>query len=280
MFEIVLSVIVVAAALVAGLQVWRWRDQRHAERAWRMLASKSSAPKVFDPAMVRDLPEPARRFFLFTIEPGARLSTVSEIRMGGELGLGTKASPNYAPMRAEQILAPPHGLVWRLETGRGALQIAGSDGFDGKTSWVRFWLASMVPIVRAGGSLDHARAAFGRVVAEAVFFAPAALLPQAGVSWEAVDANTARATVEQGALTQTVDVTVADNGQPIMVVIPRWTDANPDKTYRIQPFGGYLSEFRRFDGYLLPTHIEGGNFIGTEDYFPFYKADVEEIRFS
>jgi hypothetical protein len=160
------------------------------------------------------------------------------------------------------------------------MRIAGSDGFDGETSWVRFWLASLVPIVRAGGNRDHARAAFGRVVAEAVFWAPAALLPQRGVTWESVDANVARATVSRNGMTQTVDVTVAEDGQPTMVVIPRWTDANPEKTYRLQPFGGYLSDFRDFGGYKLPAHVEGGNMIGTADYFPFYIADVEDLRFT
>ena len=49
--------------------------------------------------------------------------------------------------------------------------------------------------------------------------------------------------------------------------------------YRLQPFGGFLSEFRDFDGYRLPTRVEGGNFIGTEAYFPFYKAQVDHLRF-
>jgi hypothetical protein len=159
------------------------------------------------------------------------------------------------------------------------MRISGSDGFDGETSWVRFWLMSTIPIVRAGGSTDHARAAFGRVVAEAVFWAPAALLPGDAVSWAAVSADVARATVNHRGIVQTVDVTVAEDGRPTMVVIPRWSDANPEKTYQLQPFGGVLSEFRDFDGYKLPTHVEGGNFIGTEAYFPFYKAQVDDLCF-
>jgi hypothetical protein len=76
-----------------------------------------------------------------------------------------------------------------------------------------------------------------------------------------------------------VDITVAEDGRPEMVVIPRWTDANPEKTFRLQAFGGFLSEFREFDGYKLPTRVEGGNLIGTEAYFPFYKVSVDRLRF-
>ncbi|HEY9057555.1 MAG TPA: DUF6544 family protein [Aurantimonas sp.] len=262
------------------LQAWRWSDRRRAARVWnRLAASAEASPPRFHHGLVGDLPEPARRFFLFAISPGTPLRSISEIRMAGEIGLGTKAKPNYMPMRARQILAPPAGLVWRLEAGRGALRIEGSDGFDGGTSWVRFWLFKTIPIVRVGGGQDHSRAAFGRVVAEAVFWAPAALLRGNCVKWEAVSHDVARATVCFGGMTQTVDVTVAEDGRPVMVVIPRWTDANPRKTYRLQPFGGYLSNFREFDGYRLPTRVEGGNFIGTDAYFPFYKAEVDSIRF-
>jgi hypothetical protein len=51
------------------------------------------------------------------------------------------------------------------------------------------------------------------------------------------------------------------------------------REFREQPFGGYLSGFREIAGYRLPMHVEGGNLIGTEDYFPFYKAEVERVRF-
>lgn len=56
---------IIAALLVivlVGLQLWRWSDQRHAARVWRELADRAAAsPAIFDPAMVVDLPDPARR---------------------------------------------------------------------------------------------------------------------------------------------------------------------------------------------------------------------------
>jgi hypothetical protein len=266
--------------LVGGLHAWRQSDRRHAARSWANLERVGRRPAAtFDPSSVKDLPEPARRYFLYTIQPGTAIRTVTEISMSGDIGLGTREKPNYWPMQATQILAPPHGLVWNVNAARGFMHISGSDGFERGTSWVRFWLLHAIPVVRAGGSIDHARAAFGRVVAEAVFWAPAALLPGDAVTWAAVDADVARATVRYEQFVQTVDVTVAGDGRPTMVSIPRWSDANPEKTYQVQPFGGFLSEFRNFDGYRLPTRIEGGNFIGTEAYFPFYKAHVEDLRF-
>jgi hypothetical protein len=279
MLKTLLAVAGTFVVLMAGLQLWRLMDMRAAGAAWARLATmRADLPARFDPAMVADLPEPAQRFFRFTIMPGAVLGTAVEIRMGGELSLGTKEEPRYQPMRAHQILVPPHGFVWRLDAGRGFTRVVGSDGMETNRSWVRFWLMGVAPVVRAGGNADHLRAAFGRAVAEAAFWAPAALLPQNGVAWEAVDANTARATVTYRGMTQAVDIHVDDKGGPLRVVIQRWTDANPEKQFRRQPFGGHLADFREVAGYRLPFRVEGGNFFGTDDYFPFYKAEVEEIR--
>jgi len=270
-------IVLIAAATLGG---WRYREQRLPDQAWRELAARSTeSASRFDPAMVNGLPEPARRYFHYVIYRGAPLTGAAEIYMHGELGLGDKASPRYQPMKAKQILAPPHGFVWQVRSGPAWLRISGSDGLSDGHSWSRFWLAGLLPVGRAGGTEDHRRASFGRMVGEAAFWTPAALLPGPGVTWMAVDVDTARAVVEFDGLSQSVDITVAEDGQPTMVVLPRWTDANADKAFRLQPFGGYLSEFRDFGGYRLPTRVDGGNFIGTDDYFPFFRAIVDDVRF-
>ena len=230
--------------------------------------------RYFDPAMIETLPEPARRYFLFSIFSGAPLRTAVEIEMSGELGLGDKQSPKYQEIEARQLLAPPYGLVWRVRSRA----FSGSDGATPRMSWTRFWLFGIIPFVRAGGNGDHQRSAFGRVVAEAAFWSPASLLPSESVRWENVEHDTSRAIVSFGAFEQAVDITVLESGQPVRVIIARWSNENARRKYRLQPFGGYLSEFREFDGYRLATRVEGGNLIGTPDYFPFYRARVKQIR--
>ena len=269
-----------AAAALVGVQ-WARRsaDRREAAAAWAALAGTAPQhPACFDPALVAGLPEPARRYFDFVIQPGARLGTVVEISMEGELALGTKASPRYQPMRAQQVLAAPHGLVWRVEAGSGLLRVAGSDAMIGSRSWTRFWVLGVLPVVRAGGDAAHLRSSAGRVVAEAAFWSPASLLPGPGISWSFVDADTARATVALGGWNQPVDIHVNAQGQPLWVSIPRWSNANPEGVFRVQPFGGELSDFRTVAGYRLPFRVDGGNFFGTPEYFPFYRARVLSMR--
>lgn len=266
-------------SLVLGglaLSVWRRFDHRADRKAMNRLASLQSAhPACFDSVMIANLPEPARRYFLYTIELGTPLYTVANINMTGRFGMGTKIKPNYLDMTATQTLAMPAGFVWKMRAWRSLMTLSGSDS----ESWTRFWLMGLLPVAHMGGDPDHTRSAFGRYVAEAVFWTPAAVLPGPGVSWEGLDVNCARLTVRHQGLSQSIDVTVAPNGQPTQVSFERWSNANPLKQHRLQPFGGYLSEFRSFYGFHLPTHVEAGNHFDTEHYFPFFIADVMDVEF-
>lgn len=272
-----LLILVVPIAGVLYLAAWRMLDRR-AERAEmrRLWATAIAHPRRFDPSMIADLPEPAARFFGHAIRPGTPLCRVAEIRMSGKFGLGSKDTPNYLEMTARQVLAAPEGFIWTTRIGKGAMRMSGSD--SGK--WTRFWIAGLVPVARLGGTSDHRRSAFGRYVAEAVFWTPAALLPGPGIVWEALEGDVARVTVSHDGLEQSVDVTVDAGGRAVKVSFPRWSNANADNVYRIQTFGGYLSGYREFGGFRLPTHVEAGNFFGTEDYFPFFVVEVSDVRFS
>lgn len=266
----------IICALLIGAILLRWSDHKAdaAERS-RLIKFQPTAPALFDPAMIKELPEPARRYFLFTIEAGTPLYTVADIIMDGQFSLGTKNKPDYMAMEAQQTLSSPQGFVWEMSASRGLMSISGSDS----GAWTRFRLLGLIPVARMGGGTDHARSAFGRYVAEAVFWTPAALLPRSGIVWEKVDDNTARVIVTHNELTQRVELTVDDFGRPCTVKFLRWSNTNPKKIHRLQLFGGYLSEFRKFSGFTLPSRVEAGNYFESDEYFPFFVAEVKDIQF-
>lgn len=262
------------AIVLITLILWQQLDRRADARIWSELRELAAGEReTFDHGMVAGLPEPAQRYFTYTIAVGTPLRSAFRIEMTGQIGMGTQHAPNYQPMQATQILAPPYGLVWRLKAG----PLQGSDGATPDGSWTRFWLFGLLPVVRASG-LDHHRSAFGRVVAEAAFWSPASLLPSDTVQWEAVGPDTARAVVQFGEFTQAVEITVDEDGEPTEAVILRWSNENAEKAFREQPFGGYPSEYRWFDGYKMPTRVEGGNHFGAPAFFPFFIANVTEIE--
>lgn len=265
------------ALALLGLKGLRLADSHADRESAAALRRAPASPQTFDPQQLAGLPDPARRYFLFSIRPGAPLRQVAELEMEGEISLGSKAKPDYLPMRGRQVLRLD-GFVWRVRAGTPAMWFSGSDGYVEGEGWTRFWLYTLIPIVRAGGGEDFARSAAGRAVAESVFWAPAALLPSGRVRWEPVDADTARAIVTLDGHEHRVELTVLPDGRPASVMVMRWSRENPERAWRLQPFGGTILSVREVDGYRVAAEVEGGNGFGTPDYFPFYRARVVSIR--
>lgn len=233
-------------------------------------------PPQFATSMLTEQPEGVQRYFNFSIAAGTPLYRVADIRMQGWFSLGNKQAPNYLRMSARQVLAAPTGFIWQMQAQKGWLRLSGSDS----ESWTRFWLFGIVPVARFGANADHQRAAFGRYIAEALFWSPAALLPAPGIVWRQLSSTEIEVTVQYQQLCQSAVLTLKENGEPSAVTFQRWSNANPEKIYREQPFGGYLSQFKDFAGFRLPTHVEAGNQFGSNDYFPFFIADITDVYFA
>ncbi len=276
---IAVPLIAVAAAIAA--MMLHAGDRRQADNVRAALtALRDENPPRFHPDMIADLPEIAQRYFARAIETGTPLHRVVQLQMEGTFVLGT----NPMPMRATQILAPPaRGFVWQAEIGAGLMRFAGSDGYHEpdnapRDSWTKFWMYGLVPLARISTSEDHARAAATRALLESIWV-PAALLPQYGAHWTQTGPDSAEISFDLSIDIEPMHITFDANGHPSEVVAVRWSDANPDQTYRLQPFGGRMLEMGRFQGFLIPTRVELGNQFGTADYAPFFTATVSAAQF-
>lgn len=274
--------IVIVAALVLGvgaiaLGAWaRWRDARAADVLWQALrATATSDLSPYDPAMVADLPAVARRYFGRAIAPGTPMRRQVELRMEGAFLMQGRSFP----MRAHQILAPPHGFVWKARMGSGLMRFAGSDAYQaGITSWTRFWLLGLVPLARAGNTDDHARASVTRMLSEMIWV-PVSLLPQNGAVWREAGLDRAEVSFPTNPAVEPLFLTLDAEGNVIEVVTQRWSDANPEGQYRIQPFGGRMLAHEQHQGFTIPTEVEVGNGYGTDDYAPFFRATMTRVIF-
>ena len=273
----------VAALLIAAAAVGLWvhsRDKAQAARVWAALeVAREADPPRFDPAMLADLPEVAQRYFTRAIAPGTPLHRTVRLEMEGSFIMNGTAMP----MAARQILAPPgRGFVWQAEVGSGLMRFGGSDGYhriEGvEDSWTKFWLRGLIPLARIGGTDDHARAAATRVMLEAVW-APASLLPQFGADWVQTGPDSAEVRFADVRGIEPMQITLDADGAPIEVWALRWSDANPERVHRLQPFGGRMLEMARHQGFLVPSRVELGNMWGTPAYAPFFLATITRAEF-
>lgn len=230
----------------------------------------------FDSSLVAELPEIAQRYFAHAIAPGTSLYTTVRLEMEGSFLLGDKSGFQTYAMRARQILAPPSEFVWLASMRSGIMHISGSDALVRDVGWTRFWINGLVPVVNVTASPDLNRSALARPAMEAIW-APASLLPANGVTWEQTGPDTARLSFKTGV--EPVTMTLGPDGRVLEVVTMRWSDANADKTFRLQPFGGTMEAESTFEGFTVPSLIKVGNHFGTDDYLPFFQAKITAAEY-
>ena len=275
----VASVLVAGTALAGAFAFGSYRRTiAEAERAWADIAARSDPGERFDPEMISGLPDVARRYFTHAIAPGTRLTRTVELEMRGTFLLGDRAGYRTFDMSARQILRAPVEFVWMPSMRAGVMWISGSDGLLARSGWSRFWLNRLFPVVNLGPSPDLNRAAAARPAMEAIW-APAGLLPIHGVRWEEIEPSRARVTVPSGIGPVAIDLTLAGTGRVVALSTMRWTDANPEKTFALQPFGGTVHGEATFEGFTIPTSVRIGNHFGSEDYHPFFQAEITRARY-
>lgn len=266
-------------AVAIGLNRHR-RAIRDAERTYAQVTARGGEPlNRFEPGEISALPEIAQRYFRHAIAPGTPLYTVVELEMEGIFLLGDKQKFQTYAMSARQALRPPDQFVWIPNMRSGAMTISGSDALIEGEAWTRYWLAGLVPVAQERTTPDLVRSAQFRAAVEGALWLPASMLPGDGVQWEQVGASEARVTLRRFQPEIVLHLTIDQTGRVTEVVGERWSNANPAKLFRLQPFGGTMLAEGSFQGLTIPTQVAVGNHYGTEDYLPFFQVRITKADF-
>jgi hypothetical protein len=227
-------------------------------------------PPLFDPSMVVDLPEPARRYLTHVIATGTPLWQSVEVAMVGKIKLGA-----WRPFTASQVVAPARGYIWAADTRLFGIPVIGYDRLSGGTAEMRWRLLDLLPVVTAHGP-DVARSAAGRLASEI------ALIPTAfpGATWATDGPDTAVATWGAGENQQRVELHLSPTGRLLDLRIQRW--GNPDgEPFGRYPFGVTVEEERTDAGVTTPAVFRAGWWRGTEhqDAGEFFRARITTVIF-
>jgi hypothetical protein len=263
---------------VAGLFTARRRYAEQlawAERSAEEIKARAIPARAFnDDMLAGGLPEIAVRYFRHAIEPGTPLSTTIELDLSGTFLLGRLP---FA-MRSREVLRAPHELVWLPDMRSGPIRMSGSDGLVTGEAWTRFWLNGLLPVAQVGSSPDMLRSAQFRAASESIW-APAALLPNNDAQWEQLGPDQARVTFPMFDPPIALELTIAPDGGLRSIVGQRWSNANSEKRFRYQPFGGSVLSEARFTGFTVPSAMVIGNGFGTDAFDRFFQAKLDAIRF-
>ena len=148
---------------------------------------------------------------------------------------------------------------------RGGARAATGFSLDGDGRWAdrgadteapapvgwRWSLAGLVPLVDVEG-YDVARSAAGRCGAEAIW-APAAVLPAPEVVWTADDDRHLRVRFAVGDTPVDLHLHLDESGHLRAFRTMRWGDPDGTRRWGAHPFGGRVSEIRRFGTSIVPA---------------------------
>ena len=136
-----------------------------------------------------------------------------------------------------------------------------------------------IPVARMADTEDHVRAAAARMVMETIWMPPA-LLPQFGAVWTQTGPDQAEVRFPDVPGVEPIQMDLDATGRVLEMTTMRWSDANPDRIYRPQPFGGRMLDHATHQGFTIPTAMEIGNLYGTPEYVPFFRARLTQVEYS
>lgn len=269
----------IAAGMAAGsatVAVATRRWDRATARALRRLHHASEAQPIdvrrFDPAALESLPAPVARYFAFALTPGQRLIRGAHVRHAGSFRARGDA---WGPFTSVQhYTVHPPGFVWDASIAMGPmLRVRVRDSYVAGVGGMHARAAAVAPLVNERGTPELASGALVRYLAECVWL-PTALLPHAGVSWEALDDESARATLTDGETTVSLDVHFGVHGEIVRGVATRYRNEGGMSVLR--DWVCHHREYRRVDGMMIPMAGEAAWRL-PERRVPYWRGRIASV---
>ena len=240
------AVVALVGVIGVVVNVGRLRFERRnaSERRALIAVPRSSLPL---PGKA-ELPPPVARYRELAVGGRAPVQTL-RLRHGGTFRMSPTAKA--VPIRGSQLFtADPPGFVWngRVRMAPGLWVDARDMDVAGEGS-MRVLLDDTIALVDARGpQLDQGAAL--RLLAEMVWY-PTALFDARYVTWSAIDADHARATLRCGGLEVSGIFQFASDGLPLGFSAQRFTDQG-----ELLPWGGVYRDWRTVTGMRVPFEAD------------------------
>ena len=108
---------------------------------------------------------------------------------------------------------------------------------------------------------------------------PSALLPQNGVTWQAISHNTIQADFKINQEPITLTLTIDHDGKLLKVSLPRWGDQIEKGNWQYISFGAEIQAEETFDGYTIPSKTAVGSCFDTDNYSAFFQSTIKSAQY-
>jgi hypothetical protein len=264
--------LVILVAILVAFATWNFNLQTG--RDIEALLSETRAEKnVITSEMLSDLPAPVQKWLHYSGVVGREAIHSVYLKQTGVM----KLSPDqkrWISSEAEQSFdtVEPR-FIWRVNTTMYGLPVVGRDDYNDGKGKMLIKLAGLLPVVDLADQPKLNESTMQRYLGEIVWFPSAALNPY--ISWEAVDDNSARATMEYAGIKGTAMFYFDQQGEPIKVVIPRYREMSDEKP---TDWMAEIKAMDEVDGIRIPVTVEA-SWLPEEGTFTWYIFEISYISF-
>ena len=208
----VLLLLLVLATSAAIYGAWRWDKGTQAILMRLEAARTSPSTPRYDARELEGLPPPVQRYFRAVLKDGQPIITAASIEQAGTFNM-SETGEQWKPFTAKQrVVTQRPGFDWdaRIMMFPGVPAHI-HDAYIAGQGMLRGAVWGLIPVVNVPDGPELQQGEFMRYFMECLWY-PTALLPSQGVRWEAVDDQSARATLKDGAHTLTLTFRFQDDG--------------------------------------------------------------------
>ncbi|MEA5598816.1 DUF6920 family protein [Rivularia sp. UHCC 0363] len=266
--------IIVCLGLAVLYGRYRWQSNTDSLRAKLISEQRSIKPAVYDPKEIAGLPDPVQRFFKTVLKDGQAIVAAVKLSQQGQFNLN-EMEDKWNPFTATQLVATHRlGFDWdaRIQMAPGLNAFVHDAYLLGEGS-LHASLLGLFTVANIHGAPENNQGELLRFFAETTWY-PTALLPSQGVSWEAIDHNSARATLTDGATT--VSLVFRFNAEGAIATIR--AEARYRDKLTAMPWSGRFWDYTVRNGMLIPLEGEVG-WEYPEGIRLYFKGKVTEIHY-
>ncbi|MCH8618162.1 DUF6544 family protein [Undibacterium sp. TS12] len=275
-----LLALLAVTAILAGLAAYgaaRWAGKTRGLLARLESTRLPSTASHYSAQEVAHLPAPVARYFRTVLKDGQPIISAVSVEHTGSFNLSATGE-QWKPFRSVQrVITRRPGFVWdaRIAMAPG-VGVYVHDAYVGGEGILAPAILGLLPLAGGVGAHDLARAEFMRFFAEAAWY-PTALLPSQGVCWQAVDAQSAIATLVDGAVSASMLVSFNQAGLIESVRIEARA-AVVGKTVVFMPWEGRWFNYQRHNDMLVPLSGEAA-WLHADGRRPYWRGSITTLAY-
>lgn len=265
-----------ALATAAAVTVGHLIFKRKVSREIRDIFAHSTnlRPTIVAEAELAQLPEPVQRWLRSAGVVGTERPLTVRLKQHGLFR--QKEGQRWMPIDIEEYYTtdPPQFIWFATMKMAPLISTVGRDKYVAGKGEMDIRLLSLLRVVHAQGpELDQG--ALLRYLNEILWFPAAALSPY--ITWEGIDATSARATMSYGGVSGTATFTFTEAGDPTTMVTEKYRPI--DGGFELDKWSTPLSAYGEFHGIRIPVEAEAMWKLPSGD-FPYVHVRVTDVEYN